>query len=179
MRDLEFFMRALCKTLLLITWALWFGGVMGLFLSVQVLFHQTDRAVFLASAPRLFIAFERYQLMLAATSLLLTCGWQLISPFPRFRTLFTLVTSAALGAVVETTLITPRIEALRIQGASHTPEFMRLHGLSMCVYMAVAITLLIAGVVLSFLRPTEPGRPRPDFAVLREMQASVGSGRSS
>jgi hypothetical protein len=55
--------------------------------------------------------------------------------------------------VMETTEITPRIEALRIDGLTHTPEFLRLHGLSMAVYMVVAITLLIAGMVQVYTAP--------------------------
>ena len=136
-------MRALCKTALLITWALWFGGVMGLFLSVQVLFHQTDRSVFLESAPRLFLAFEKYQLVLAGLALFLT-------PATKKIRLFLLFVIATAGAIVETVLITPRIESLRLQGATHTPQFMRLHGMSMGIYMVVAITLLIAGVLQSY-----------------------------
>jgi hypothetical protein len=38
---------------------------------------------------------------------------------------------------------------MRIAGQTHTPHFLKLHGLSMCVYMAVAIALLIAGIVQS------------------------------
>jgi hypothetical protein len=137
----------------ILIWALWFGGVMGLFLSVQVLFHQTDRAVFLASAPRLFIAFEQYQLVLAALALFLTFSRRLVSPTPGLGTLMVLFAAATVGAIVEHTLITPRIEQMRILGQTHTPHFLKLHGLSMCVYLAVAITLLIAGVVQSTISP--------------------------
>jgi hypothetical protein len=143
-------MQTVCRTLLLITWALWFGGVMGLFLSVQVLFHQTERAVFLASAPHLFTAFERYQLILAAIALVVTFAWRMLTPSPRLTLVFVLFAIATIGAVTETTLITPRIEALRIEGATHSPQFLRMHGLSMCVYMLVAITLFIAGLIQSF-----------------------------
>jgi hypothetical protein len=142
-------MQTVCRTLLLIAWALWFGGVMGLFLSVQVLFHQTERTVFLASAPHLFIAFERYQLILAAIALLLTFAWRMLSLGPSLTLLFVLFAIATIGAVTETALITPRIEALRMQGSTHSPQFLRMHGLSMCVYMLVAITLLIAGLIQS------------------------------
>jgi hypothetical protein len=158
-------MQSFLRATILFIWALWFGGVMGLFLSVQVLFHQTDRPIFLASAPRLFIAFERYQLILAAISLLATFTWRLIAPVRRLTTLFVLFAVATIGAVTETTEMTPRIEALRIEGLTHTPEFLRLHGLSVAVYMAVAITLLVAGVAQSFTTwhplygrgPTAPG----------------------
>ena len=145
-------MQNLLRLLTSLTWALWFGGIMGLFLSVQVLFHQTERPVFLESAPRLFIAFERYQLVLAAMALVSSFSWRMILPMPRLTALCILFAIAAVGAVVEPMLITPRIEAMRILGQTHTPEFMRVHGLSMCVYLAVAITLLVAGVVQSMLR---------------------------
>jgi hypothetical protein len=132
-----------------VIWALWFGGVMGLFLSVQVLFHQTDRAIFLASAPHLFIAFEQYQLVLATLALLLTFSRRLVSPAPGLGALLILFAIGTIGAIVEHTVITPRIEEMRIAGQTHTPHFLKLHGLSMCVYMAVAIALLIAGIVQS------------------------------
>jgi hypothetical protein len=141
-------MTAAVKAVLLIVWALWLGGVMGLFLSVQTLFHQTDRAVFLASAPRLFIAFERYQFILAAVALV-SC---MIGKPPRLAALIGLFGFATVGAVIETASITPRIENLRILGQTHTPEFLRLHGLSMCIYMAIAIALLLAGIVQSIAR---------------------------
>jgi len=153
-----FFLRVLCKPLLLIIWALWFGGVMGLFLSAEVLFRQTDRAVFLASAPQLFLAFERYQLVLAATALLTVFTWRMIEPTSRLTTLFALFAIATIGAVVEITLITPRLETLRLEEATQTPQFMRLHGLSMCVYMAVETTLLIAGIIQSLRLAGEPAR---------------------
>ena len=140
--------RSFLKTLLLIAWALWFGGVMGLFLSVQVLFHQTERSVFLASAPKLFLAFERYQLLLAVTTVVATAVLRTM----RLLVFFVIATA---GAVVETTLITPRIEALRIAGETHTSQFLQLHGLSMCVYMLVAITLLAAGVAQAMISQRE------------------------
>ena len=144
-------MQCLLRVLTSLVWALWFGGVMGLFLSVQILFHQTDRSVFLESAPRLFIAFERYQLVLAATSLVFAFARRVMAPKPGLTALCVLFVIAAAGAIVERTLITPRIEAMRILGQTHTPQFMRLHGLSMCVYMTVAIILLLAGVVQSLM----------------------------
>jgi hypothetical protein len=140
-------MHSLLRCTTLIIWSLWFGGIMGLFLSVQVLFHQTDRPIFLASAPKLFIAFERYQLFLAVAAVLLAFIRRLISPLSHLTALCILFSLATIGAIIEPTLITPRIEALRIQGATHTPEFLRLHGLSMCVYVTVAILLLVAGIV--------------------------------
>ncbi len=151
-------MQTFLRTVLLLAWALWFGGVMGLFLSVQVLFHQTERPIFLESAPKLFIAFERYQLFLAAATLLTTFAYRLIAPARRLTALFVLFAIATLGAVVETTQITPRIEAMRIAGQTHTPEFLRMHGVSMAVYMLVAITLLIGGVLQSLRLAGEPAR---------------------
>jgi hypothetical protein len=147
-------MQNFLRLISLLIWALWFGGVMGLFLSVQILFHQTDRAVFLIAAPHLFIAFEQYQLILATIAVVLTFARRVISPAPWLTTLLVLFVLATAGAVVERTLITPRIEAMRILGQTHTPEFMKIHGLSMCVYMTVAIILLVAGLVQS-LRPKQ------------------------
>jgi hypothetical protein len=140
-------MRIFLRCLLYIVWALWFGGVMGLFLSVQVLFHQTERAVFLDSAPKLFIAFEKYQIALAILGLLTAMVWRGIEARRALTVVLVLLGLATVGAVVEMTQITPRIESMRLAGQTHTPRFMQMHGISMMVYMSVAITLLIAGIL--------------------------------
>jgi len=49
---------------------------------------------------------------------------------------------------LSTTLVTPRIETLRRQGQSGSPEFRQLHGRSMQFYVSEAVLLLLAGVAL-------------------------------
>jgi hypothetical protein len=46
------------------------------------------------------------------------------------------------------TQITPNVEAMRVAGHTDAPEFKKLHGMSMMVYSADAVILLIAGMVL-------------------------------
>ena len=49
----------------LLAWSLWLGGLVTLFVCVVMLF-KTDRAIATQAAPHLFLAFERYQLIVAA-----------------------------------------------------------------------------------------------------------------
>jgi hypothetical protein len=143
---------AVCRTLVHICWALWFGGLMALFIFVQVLFHQTPEDNFLISAPKLFFAFEKYQLCLAGLVILGAIVWRAVSATPRLLTVLLLFLIASVGAILETALITPKIDAMRQAGQTHTPEFMRIHGLSMLVYMSMEIVLMIAGIFLATIR---------------------------
>jgi len=144
-------MKTLLALLVSFVWALWFGGLMTLFLSVLTLFRQRhDLAV--NANPILFAAFERYQLILAAAALLLTFFW-ILTRLSRLKTaLFILFVLAALCAVISTTWITPRINQLQAQHLTDTPEFRQAHGQSMMTYTAAFALLLLAGLILPVLQ---------------------------
>src|SRR5687767_1706204 len=151
-------MRYVFSTLAALAWALWFGGLMTLFLSVQSLFAR-DRSVAVDAAPMLFAAFERYQLLVAAVAVVATFGWWLTARSRRVVAVALLLALAVLGAVASTTLVTPRLERLRLASESDTPAFRGLHGRSMMRYVGEAAALLVAGLI----RPAalrDPGRPR-------------------
>jgi hypothetical protein len=136
-----------------LAWALWFGGLMALFLFVSHLFR-ADRATAVVAAPKMFLAFERYQIMLAAVALIASAAWRLSTPRAMLTALFFLFALAASGTIVSATLITPRMEELRKQGESSSPAFRQLHGKSMMVYTSEAALLLIGGLILpAALRP--------------------------
>lgn len=130
-----------------IAWALWFGGLGTLFLLVTSLFAE-DRATALKAVPRMFLVFERYQLLLAAAALLGAVAWRVLAKSVRVTALFWMLAAASAPAALGPMLITSRMEQLRLSGESSSPEFKKLHGESMIVYCAETIILLAAGLTL-------------------------------
>jgi hypothetical protein len=62
--------------------------------------------------------------------------------------IFVLLALAATGAAVSTTLITPRMEALRTAGQSSSARFKALHARSMQCYVTQAALLLVSVLLL-------------------------------
>ena len=147
-------MARLFRTALNITWGLWFGGLVMLFIAVQSVFRTWADQHELAglAASGIFQQFNRYRLILAACALLLTfVGWM----GERSRAglmLFTLFALATAAAVYSAGVMTPHLERLRLESLTHTPEFKRLHGLSMGVYLLETVLVFFAGIVLSCQR---------------------------
>ena len=137
-------------TLVSIAWALWFGGMIMLFVTLGSIFTTPgiDRTTAGDVAAGLFPKFERMQLIFAALCLLGTFGWWLAGRTRAKLVLFALFGLATLGAVIETSVITPRIESMRVQGQRGTSQFDRMHRISSRVYMSGAAVLLVAGLVL-------------------------------
>jgi hypothetical protein len=147
-------LRKTAAALFCIAWALWLGGLGALFLFATHLFA-ADRAVALKAAPMMFLAFERYQLFLAAAALLSVVVWRVIGGSVRVTFLFCMIAIAALPAALGPMLITSRMEALRLQGLSASPEFKKLHGISMLVYSGETLVLLVAGMGLPWVMRQE------------------------
>jgi len=130
-----------------LAWGVWVVGLMTLFLTVSRLFA-VNHANAVVAAPQMFIVFERYQLALAAASLIGSAFWRLREPRAILSVIFSLFAVASIATVVQTTLISAKMHHLREMGESSGPEFMRLHGISMAVYMSEATVLLVAGFLL-------------------------------
>jgi hypothetical protein len=146
-------MRRLTAMLILLTWGLWFGGVLMLFIAVLSVFAEFPNRPDLAgqAAAHVFRTFNRYQLALAAAALILTFIWYLLGP-PRIKIgLFTLFALATCIACVITIYVAPEIERLRELQLTHSPEFNRMHGISMVAYLGEAALLLVAGGLLSWI----------------------------
>lgn len=133
-----------------LSWALWLGGLAGLFIIVPALFAKS-RELANAAGPVIFVAFERYQLILAALAVGATFGWRLTTPAPALTAMLALLVLAALGAGLSTFLVTAKMETLRLAGQAGSPPFMRLHGYSMMLYSVQALLLLGYGVLLPFV----------------------------
>jgi hypothetical protein len=143
-------MRYFLSALVSLAWALWFGGLIAIFLVVTQVSHTfaTRRDIFGEAGSGIFMMFERYQLVVGAVALVSAFALRLLGPSRTGTTLFCLLALAAVGGVVSPLSITPKVEAMRVAGHTDAPEFKKLHGMSMMVYSADAVILLIAGMVL-------------------------------
>jgi hypothetical protein len=134
----------LLRLMTVLTWALWLGGLVALFLFVTHLFR-VDRPIATVAAPQMFARFERVQLLLAAVGLLAVGGLRLIEPRAVLGVLFTFLAVATVALVVSAAVVRPKMERLRVAGESSEPQFRQMHGQSMALYTAQAAALLIAG----------------------------------
>jgi hypothetical protein len=142
-------MRTVAAMISTICWALWFGGLVALFIFVQMLFRE-DRSVAVEAAPRMFALFEKYQLILAAAALVSTILWRIVARQTIVSWVFFLLALATLGAVAEPIFISGEMQKLRLEGQSSGARFKKLHGQSMLIYVGETLVLLVAGVSLPF-----------------------------
>lgn len=140
-------MQRIFRTLFLLIWALWLGGVMFLFFAVSALFGK-DRTLGSVAAPVLFLCFEKYRLALACISVLLIALIMLTLSTPPWRWIGICVAFGCVTSLFTSQWLTPRINALHLAGLVNTPEFRHLHGISFAVYLCEAVALLLAGVLL-------------------------------
>src|SRR5437870_303352 len=98
--------------LVTITLGLWLGGLVALILFVSMLFVKA-RAVAADAAPVLLHAFDRYQLILAASAFLTLLIWRWVG-LSKTKTWSIAATLIATGlAGLQIGYITPKIEAAR------------------------------------------------------------------
>lgn len=159
-------MRRALHTLITLIWGLWFGGLIALFLTVTSLFRAfADRHEIAGiGAARVFRTFNAYQLALAAAALVLTFVWRILGRPGRKSVLFVLFAAATVAACVVTIFIAPRIELLQRQGSVASPQFAKLHGLSMVLYLAETLALLIGGLLLPGCADDRPRGTSPEAA---------------
>src|SRR2546422_4447679 len=131
----------------LLAWALWLGGLITLFLCVITLFHH-DRSLAANVAPKLFVNFERYQLILAAIALTSTVVWRITTKNLLLNLLFLLLCLSSLGAIASPLYFSKQMEILREEGQTKSPRFETLHHQSEWVYTSEATLLLICGLPL-------------------------------
>lgn len=130
-----------------LSWALWLGGLITLFISVNVLFTR-DHSLAVQTAPLMFHAFERYQLILGAVSILGAAALYISTRSPRLGFVFILLAIASIGTAISPIYISPKMNALQAEGLSGGSEFKKLHGQSMIVYVTEAAALALGGVLL-------------------------------
>lgn len=141
-------------TIVTLAWALWFGGVVTLFIAVSSIFKtfHPDRALAGTAAAGVFHAFERYQLALAAVAVVAAVLWRLTGgrrPGAGIKTaVAALLALAAVAALVESFHVAPQIERLRVEKRTAEDAFKNLHGASMILYTSGAAVLLVAGLLV-------------------------------
>jgi Domain of unknown function (DUF4149) len=139
--------RPICAIVLLL-WGAWFGGLLHLFLTVLRLFASLPRDQAGQIAGDLFHAAQQQQLIVAGATLLAIAVWYIVDKSKLKLAVFVLAAVATCATVTCTMFIVPRLEDLRRNELQHTPQFAKLHGQSMRLYMGEEGLLLIAGVML-------------------------------
>lgn len=156
-------MRRVLPSLLVIVCSLWLGGLVTLFIVVKSLFVTFDADHTLAglAASGIFGSFNRYQLVLAAIALVGSFFWRIQSRRGGVTALFFCFGLAAFAAIIVAGIITPHLDAMRLAQKTHTPEFARLHGISMLLYLGEMICLVGAGLLLpALIRSVAQDEPR-------------------
>ncbi len=147
---------AVLRIVSLLTLSLWLGGLVTLFMSVSAVFGAfPDRATAGTAAAAMFARFEVYQLVLAA--ILTACAvavWVITRSRLRAAFLVCVVLAGLLGAVSHFG-ISARLNVMRDEQRTATPEFRRLHGMSMLVYVSQTAVLTVGAVVVA----VASGRP--------------------
>src|SRR4051794_3670218 len=106
-------MRRLTSIASLFAWSLWFGGTIALFVFVQALFRN-DRAIAIQAAPQLFDVFQKYQLILAAVTLVAVVAWRIAAPSAWIVACFVLLAVATFAGVGISLWPMPRMTQLRM-----------------------------------------------------------------
>ena len=140
--------------ILTMSWALWFGGMVGLILFVTQLFG-ASRDLGIHAAPVLFRVFAVYQIFVG----MIACG---------AATMLSLVTRQKRHAMVSLVLLAALVIALVIRGwtgemlsilqadQSSGPHFQAMHHKSSTGYAAASVLLFVAGIGLILTLPTKP-----------------------
>src|SRR5687767_3591883 len=128
-------MRMILAMVTMVAWALWFGGSVAMFLFVQALFRN-NRSVAIEAAPMIFRTFAIYQIVLAGVAVIGAGAWRSPTKRAALTVVVWLLALASVGVVTTGALITPRMERMRMQGQSSAPEFRKMHGMSMVVYLS-------------------------------------------
>jgi glucan phosphoethanolaminetransferase (alkaline phosphatase superfamily) len=149
-------MQKLFVVLLILSWALWFGGMIVLFIFVMRLFG-TNRNVAVDAAPILFNTFAVYQLIVG---MIACASGTLLTLISRRNThaaaTLLMILSLAAGLVLRSwTIEMGRLDRGSVAGVS---RFQTLHHNSTRVYTSAAILLMIAGILFTLTLPAVPSR---------------------
>ena len=136
-------MRTTLSTLTTIAWALWFGGLATMFVVTRATFRESYDLGRSAN-PIMFRAFEPYILVVAGVAIVAGVAWLLFSRSKLLNVAMVLLVLAAAASAYAhygASLPMPQLQA-------STPEWKKLHGLSMGLYATQAGLLAIAGLIL-------------------------------
>jgi hypothetical protein len=128
----------------LLSWALWFGGMISLVLFVMRLF-QTDRNLAVLAAPVLFTTFAIYQIIVG----LIACASGTLLAWvntSKIQALLSLLMIAALGLATVIRAWTFEMITLDRGDAAQMNRFQFLHHGTTALYEIATCLLLVAGV---------------------------------
>jgi hypothetical protein len=158
-------MQRFLSVLVTLAWGLWFGGLVTLFMAVTALFETfgTQRSIAGTGAASIFRRFELFQLALAATLLLATLAWRMLSGPSRLKVaILALLSVSTVCAMIETAVVARKIEQLRGQGDTQSAQFKKMHGTSMALYAGETVLLMAVGLLLpSTIARDADGHPLP------------------
>jgi hypothetical protein len=142
-RDYNGSMRTIFSTVATLAWALWFGGLITMFVVTRATFahsHELGRT----ANPIMFRTFEPYILIVAAVAVISTVLWLVSGRTRLLKVLFALlVLSGAASAYAHF-----RVSLPLQQLSPSTPEWKSLHGRSMMLYAAQAALLAVTGLLI-------------------------------
>ncbi len=144
-------MRYFLASFVAVAWALWFGGLVALFVFMATLrdsMHADYHAIFDAIAPRQFAMSERFAIVVGGFALIVTLGLRVLTPHRAVTGLFVILMAAGAIAVAKPMLISPRMLDMIHSGDVQSADFRRLHGLYMLASSLEVLILLIAGFFL-------------------------------
>lgn len=136
-------MRYLLSTIATLAWALWFGGLITLFVVATATFresHDLGRA----ANPVIFRAFEPYILVVAGVATVAGVAWVAFSRSRALRAIAVLFVLAAIASNYAHFGVSRPMQTL----PSSSPEWKALHGRSMMLYTAQSALLALAGLML-------------------------------
>lgn len=153
-------MRHVSKFVLMLFWALWFGGLLTLMLGVMAIFKEfvPDRLTAGRATAAFFRAWGFYELAVAAGALIGAAAARLLAPSRMGTVLFAMLAVAAVLAVATTGVVMPRLETLRVAGEQQTAAFKQLHGIANTLFLAR--TLVLLGAIFPLNVALYPGQYR-------------------
>jgi hypothetical protein len=149
-------MRRSLAVVTLLSWGLWFGGMMALILFVTRLF-QTSHDLAAGAAPVLFKSFAIYQLIVGAIACASATALTLLTR-RSLHALLTLALIAALGIAIVLRSWTIEMMSLDRTDVQQVARFLQMHRGSTNLYSTAAILLLIGGVGWVVTLPSSTSR---------------------
>src|SRR4051812_25487164 len=123
-------MRYFASALVVLSTALWFGGLVALFVLALAVFKHSglDRETAGRATSAMFVVFGRAQLAVGAVALIAAFLAYLPGKGRASVALFVILALGVVGAVVFNMVIVPKMEAMRMAGESQSQTFRTWHG---------------------------------------------------
>ncbi len=139
--------RLLLSRIVLISWGLFFGANLAVFVIMLALFRELPGVAGQAGGT-IFTAYERLALLVGAVLLIGLATLRLRFKRAAATLAFVLIGLASLTVMASSLWVTPRINQMRLEKQTTTPAFRSLHGRSMLLFSGQALLLLITGLIL-------------------------------